>query len=155
MTIAHDNTTATAQPTAQEPVAGASPVDLDLRRRLAQARRELAETRAALAEARHELDARRDQEASLRAHLEELAAASTVCEHRRVELHVCYLQMLTQARAAAAAAARGEAAPIAYIAGHLDEIGLAPEPGAVPDQLVAEGLALANGLVTGRTGGAA
>ena len=108
----------------------------------ARARRELAEAHA-------ELDARREQEEALREHLELLAAEVTVGEHRRVELHVAYVELLTHARATAAAAARGELAPAAYVAGHLEEIGLQPAPGAVPDQVVAEGLIIAIGLQAG------
>ncbi|MGI5330965.1 hypothetical protein [Actinomadura nitritigenes] len=120
----------------------ASPADLDLRRQLARARRELAE-------ARGELDARREQETALREHLEQLGQALTVSEHLRAEQHVCYVELLTHARATAAAAARGELAPATYIAGHLEEIGLQPPCGAVPEQVVAEGLIVAIGLQAG------
>lgn len=120
----------------------ASPADLDLRRQLARARRELAE-------ARGELDARREQEAALREHLEQLGQALTVSEHLCAEQQVRWVELLTHARATAAAAARGELAPAAYIAGHLEEIGLQPPCGAVPDQVVAEGLIVAIGLQAG------
>jgi hypothetical protein len=119
-----------------------SPVELDLRRQLLRARRDLAE-------ARGELEARREQETALREHLEQLGQALTVSEHQRAELHVCYVELLAAARATAAAAARGELAPAAYIAGHLEEIGLQPASDAVPDQVAAEGLAVAVGLQAG------
>lgn len=70
--------------------------------------------------------------------------------HLYTELHVAYTELLAHARAAVAAARRGDLDPIAYIAGHLEEIGLAPSPDAEPDRLVAEGLALAAGLETRR-----
>ncbi|WP_395110732.1 hypothetical protein [Actinomadura sp. SCN-SB] len=70
---------------------------------------------------------------------------------RYAELHMAYVQLLTHARAAVAAAAAGELAPTAYIAGHLEEIGLSPAPGAVPDALVAEGLAVAAELARERS----
>ncbi|XVQ16370.1 hypothetical protein ACQP1W_52500 (plasmid) [Spirillospora sp. CA-255316] len=66
-----------------------------------------------------------------------------VAEHRRIEMHVAYVELLAHARAAVAAAARGDLEPIAYIAGHLEEIGLMPAPDAAPDAVVAEGLAVA------------
>ncbi|GAA2576777.1 hypothetical protein SMC26_30040 [Actinomadura fulvescens] len=109
-------------------VAG-SPADLDLRRQLR--------------EAREELRARREQEAALRENAEALSRNLETSRASYVELHVAYVELLTHARAAAAAAACGEVAPIAYIAGHLEEIGLQPAPGAVADAVVAEGLAVA------------
>lgn len=128
--------------------APASPVDLDLRRQLLRARRDLAE-------ARSELEARREQETALRAHLEQLGQEMTISEHLRAELHVRYVELLAAARATAAAAARGELSPAAYIAGHLEEIGLQPAPGAVPDQVVAEGLIVAIALQAGEQAGEA
>lgn len=120
MTIAPEHT--------QTVRAAGTPTDLDLRRQLR--------------EAREELRARRDQERDLRTHLETLGADLTVARHQYAELHIAYLELLTHARAAAAAAARGEVAPTVYIVGHLEEIGLQPAPGASPEQLVAEGLAV-------------
>ncbi|MFF5325324.1 hypothetical protein ACFY2Y_16575 [Janibacter hoylei] len=141
MTIDHIPATPTTSPSAT-PSTTASPADLDLRRQLARARRELAEARC-------ELEVRREQETALREHLEQLGKTLTVSEHLRAELHVSYVELLTAARATAAAAARGELAPAAYIAGHLEEIGLQPAPDAVPDQVVAEGLIVAIGLQAG------
>ncbi|MFI0453719.1 hypothetical protein [Actinomadura sp. 6N118] len=105
------------------------PTELDLRRRLR--------------EARQELRARREQEEAVRENAEALSRELEVSRALYVELHVAYVELLTHARAAAAAAARGEVAPTAYIAGHLEEIGLQPAPGAVADAVVAEGLTVA------------
>ncbi|WP_131732926.1 hypothetical protein [Actinomadura formosensis] len=110
-----------------------TPHELDIRRQLNQARRDLAEAHA-------ELAVRRDQETVLRA---QHVADAQVGRQRYTELHVAYVELLTCARATAAAAARGELAPAAYVAGHLEEVGLAPAPGAAPEQVVAEGLAVA------------
>ncbi|WUI01944.1 hypothetical protein OHR68_09075 [Spirillospora sp. NBC_00431] len=115
--------------------AAGTPYELDIRRQLNQARQDLAEAHA-------ELDVRRGQETVLRTHLETLGAEATAMRHRYTELHVAYVELLTHARAAAAAAALGELDPAAYVAGHLEEIGLQPAPDAVPDQVVAEGLAV-------------
>jgi hypothetical protein len=130
MTIAHTHQAA-------QDAQGASPTDLDLRRQLR--------------EAREELRARRDQEAALREHNEALGRDLTIARDLYAELHVAYVELLTHARAASAAAARGEIAPITYIAGHLEEIGLQPAPGAAPERLVAEGLAVADRLQGGET----
>lgn len=105
--------------------------------------------RRRLREAREEVRALREQEAALREHLEVLGGALTLAEHHYAELHVAYLELLTHARAAVAAAAAGELAPMTYIAGHLEEIGLAPKPGASAERLVAEGLATAVRLAGG------
>ncbi|MFI0412441.1 hypothetical protein [Actinomadura sp. 3N508] len=111
--------------------AAGTPYELDMRRQLNQARQDLAE-------AHTELAVLRDQ--------------ATVQQHRHTELHVAYVELLTHARATAAAAALGELAPARYIAGHLEEIGLQPAPGAVPDQVVAEGLAVSVRLSGGDRG---
>ncbi|TDC55589.1 hypothetical protein E1281_11690 [Actinomadura sp. KC345] len=116
--------------------AAGTPYELDVRRQLNQARRDLAEAHA-------ELAARRDQETALRTHLESLAADVRATGQAYTELHVAYVELLTHARATVAAAAHAEPAPAAYIAGHLEEIGLQPTPGAVPKQVVAEGLSIA------------
>lgn len=71
--------------------------------------------------------------------------------HLYAELLVAYAELLAHARAAVAAARRGDLDPVAYIAGHLEEIGLAPGPGGDPDRLVAEGLAVASGLEARRS----
>ncbi|KAB2341520.1 hypothetical protein [Actinomadura rudentiformis] len=126
MTIAHH--ALTGQPGQVVGEAG-SPTDLDLRRQLR--------------EAREELWARREQEAALRETAEALFRDLKASHALYVEMHVAYVELLTHARAAVAAASRGEVAPTAYIAGYLEEIGLQPAPGAVADAVVAEGLALA------------
>ncbi|RSN53318.1 hypothetical protein [Actinomadura sp. WAC 06369] len=120
---------------AHERAVSAVPSDLDRRRRLR--------------EAREEVRALREQEAALRDHLETLGSGLTVAEHRYAELHVAYVELLTHARAAVAAAAAGELAPMTYIQGHLEEIGLAPAPGDRPERLVAEGLATSARLAGG------
>jgi hypothetical protein len=122
--------------TLQTGYAVGSPYELDLRRRLNQARQNLTEAHA-------ELAARRDQETALRTHLEALAAEARSARQAFTELHVAYVELLTHARATVAAAVRGEPAPAAYVAGHLEEIGLPPGPGAVPEQVVAQGLSVA------------
>lgn len=116
--------------------AAGTPYELDMRRRLSRARQDLAEAHA-------ELAARRGQEAALRTHLEALAADVRASRQAYAELHVAYVELLAHARAAVAAATLGEPAPVAYVAGHLREIGLQPAPGAAPEQVVAEGLAVA------------
>ncbi|WP_242911459.1 hypothetical protein [Actinomadura terrae] len=112
-----------------------TPNELDIRRQLNQARQDLAAAHIDLS--------------VLRSTLQALASDSQVMALRYTELHVAYTELLTHARATAAAAAREELAPAAFITGHLEEIGLLPEPGAVPDQVVAEGLA-ATARVEGR-----
>jgi hypothetical protein len=92
-----------------------TPRELDVRRQLDQARQDLAEAHAEL----------------------------RVMGLRYVELHVAYLELLTHARATAAADAREELSPGRYVAGHLEEIGLQPALDAEPDHLIAEGLAVA------------
>lgn len=110
-----------------ERTADAVPSVLDLRRKI----RDL----------REELRARREQEDALRAHLEHLGAETAAAEFRYAELHVCYTELLTCARAAVAADRAGELDPIVHIAGHLEEIGLTPPPDARPERVLAEGLA--------------
>ncbi len=116
--------------------AAGTPYELDMRRRLNQTRQDLAEAHA-------ELAARREHEKALRTRVEALAADVRASRQAYTELHVAYVELLTHARATVAAAERGELAPVTYVAGHLEEIGLQPAPGAVPEQVVAEGLAVA------------
>jgi hypothetical protein len=106
----------------------AAPVDLDLKRQLREAREELR---------------------ALRERNEALACDLATAQDLYAELHVAYVELLAHARAAVAAAARGEVAPVFYVAGHLEEIGLEPAPGAAPDAVVAEGLAVADRLQGG------
>lgn len=83
----------------------------------------------------------RQELAALRAELARLRGELVVSEHLRVEMHVAYLELLVHARAEVAEARQGRCRS-GYLAGHLEEIGLEPPEGAVPDQIVAEGLAL-------------
>lgn len=122
MTIAHTDTNAGR-------VVSGSPAELDLRRRLR--------------EAREEARALREQEAALREHLEQLAGHLRVSEHLRVEMHVAYVELLARARAEVAEQRDGTPFRHGHLAGHLEEIGLEPPAGASPDRLVAEGLAVA------------
>lgn len=120
----------------QTGAAAGTPYELDIRRQLNQARQDLAAAHA-------ELAVRREEETVLRTQFRDLAADALVTRQQYIELRVAYTELLAHARATAAAAARAELAPVAYVAGHLEEIGLAPAPDAVPEQVVAEGLAVA------------
>ncbi|TYB38408.1 hypothetical protein [Actinomadura chibensis] len=65
---------------------------------------------------------------------------------RYAEMHVAYVELLARARAEVAETRTGTPQRAGHLAGYLDEIGLLPPDGAVPDALVAEGLAVAAGL---------
>jgi hypothetical protein len=119
MTITH---------TGQAAQVSGSPTDLDLRRQLREAREEAR---------------------ALRAQAEALGSELTEVEHRYVEMHIAYVELLAHARAAVAAAARGQQVQVGYIAGHLQRVGLAPPAGAVADRVMAEGLATARRLAGG------
>jgi hypothetical protein len=49
-----------------------------------------------------------------------------------------YAELLAAARASVAAAARGDADPVAWVRGVLEDRGQLPEPGARPAQVVAD-----------------
>jgi hypothetical protein len=121
MTIVHQGQ---IEPDQHSQSAG-SPTDLDLRRQLREAREELR---------------------ALRKEQEQLGTELTHTEHLYAELHVRYVEMLGNCRATAAARGRGELDPAAFIAGHLEEIGLHPDQGAVPEHLVAEALTVVEQL---------
>jgi hypothetical protein len=53
-------------------------------------------------------------------------------------LRAGYAELLAAARAAVAAAARGDADPVAWVRGVLSDHGQLPEPGARPAQVVAD-----------------
>ncbi|MFG1999725.1 hypothetical protein ACGFNU_11315 [Spirillospora sp. NPDC048911] len=125
----------------------ASPVELDVRRLLREAREELREVH-------EELDARREQETALREHLEDLAVqagAAEVWRARYTELHVAYVELLTRARAEVAKARADTPFRVCHLVSHLEKVGLMPAEGATPDQLMAEGLALAASLAKPKT----
>ena len=97
-----------------------TPADLDLRLQLAQMRHQLADANATA---------------------QRYAGELMVAEHRRVELHVAYVELLVHARAEVAEARQGRCHS-GILAGHLEEIGLLPPEDKTPEQIVAEGLAL-------------
>ena len=53
-------------------------------------------------------------------------------------LRAGYAELLAAARASVAAAARGDADPVAWVRGVLEDRGQLPEPGARPAQVVAD-----------------
>ena len=53
-------------------------------------------------------------------------------------LRAGYAELLAAARAAVAAAARGDADPVAWVRGVFEDRGQLPEPGARPSQVVAD-----------------
>jgi hypothetical protein len=53
-------------------------------------------------------------------------------------LRAGYAELLAAARASVAAAARGDADPVAWVRGVLEDRGQLPEPGARPSQVVAD-----------------
>lgn len=134
MTIAH---TGTGTGTGVGRAVSGSPTELDLRRQLR--------------EAREEARALRSQAASLREDLEALAGHLLVSEHLQVETRVAYVELLARARAEVAEQQAGTPFRHGYLAGHLEEIGLEPPAGVSPDQMVAEGLAVAVRLGEGKT----